>query len=148
MRADRGCIMGRLGVALLALLPLAASAQQVYKCVKDKEVSYQSSPCDDGKEPEKVWDNGSYRPPSNVELWRNYHVQQATQQRDAELRGYTQPRRSTSRTASGAVVSKANGGRCEEAKAHRDRELYKLGPRKSIETLRSWDSYVAKACKP
>ena len=34
------------------------------------------------------------------------------------------------------------------AKAVRDRELYKLGPRRSIQQLRAWDDYVARACRP
>lgn len=137
-------------VMLVVLLGLAWTANaQVYKCVKGKETSYQSQPCAPDQATEKAWAEQRYAPPSNADLWRNYYTQQATQQRDAELRGGYAPQRRSASVATGAVVSRANGGACEAAKRTRDAELERTRPRQghSVKALRSWDNYVAKACK-
>ena len=128
-------------ILLLALVPSAAAAQQVHKCVKGSEIAYQSAPCEDGRTEEKSWDHGSYQPPAPEDLQRIRETQQATSRRDKTA---GQSRRRSTATQSRAA--KSTIGRCQEAKAHRDRELYKLGPRKSIEALRSWDAYIAEAC--
>jgi hypothetical protein len=134
--------MLRLGIPLLALVPFMAGAQQVHKCVKGSDVAYQSAPCGDGRTEEKSWAHGSYQPPQQADLQRVRETQQATARRD-KASGRSGPRRRPATARPG----KSTIGRCQEAKDHRDRELYKLGPRKSIEDLRSWDAYIAEACK-
>lgn len=136
--------MLRLGIALLALVPFMAGAQQVYKCVKGSDVAYQSAPCEDGRTEERSWAHGSYQPPQQADLQRIRETQQATARRDKRT-SRSSPKR---RVAAATKAGKSTIGRCQEAKDHRDRELYKLGPRKSIEDLRSWDGYIAEACKP
>lgn len=136
--------MFRLIAMILVLLPATAQAQQIFKCVAGSEVSYQSSPCEDGKAPEKTWDHGHYQPPQQSDLQRIEQVQRATRKRNSAATSRPRTARSTT---SEATEAKSSIGRCEAAKAHRDRELYKLGPRKSIEALRAWDGYIADACK-
>ncbi|HRF83149.1 MAG: DUF4124 domain-containing protein [Xanthomonadales bacterium] len=127
--------------AALAALPATAPAQ-VFKCVRGKEVSYQSAPCEPGQATQKEWRSVDYAPPSAAELQRIRETEQATRRRDAQLRSGGYQRAGSARVAATGI------GRCDEAKAVRDRELYKLGPWRSIKQLRAWDEYVAKACRP
>ena len=127
--------------AVLAALPAVASAQ-VFKCTRGKEVSYQSAPCEPGQSTGKEWPSVDYAPPSAADLQRSRETEQATRRRDAQLRGVGRPRGASTREAATGI------GRCDDAKAVRDRELYKLGPRRSIQQLRAWDDYVARACRP
>lgn len=127
--------------AALAALPAVASAQ-VFKCVRGKDVSYQSAPCASDQVAVREWQSVDYAPPTAADLQRIRDTEQATRQRDARLRSGGNTRAGQAK----AVPSRI--GRCDEAKAFRDRELYKLGPRRSIEQLRAWDGYVAAACRP
>ncbi|MBD9368362.1 DUF4124 domain-containing protein [Xanthomonas sp. XNM01] len=127
---------------VLALIPAGAQAQQVYKCVKGKEVAYQSEPCASGQEPAKTWQHGTYTPPPNSERWRVYNSIQATNQRDAELRA--------ANNAAAAASVGSSVGRCDAAKQTRDRNMAATRPTRgshSIETRRSWDEYVASNCR-
>ena len=92
----------------------------------------------------KQWQAVDYAPPSAADLQRIRETGQATRRRDAQLRGGGGGRVRGGR----AQVADTSIGRCDEAKALRDRELYKLGPRRSIRQLRAWDDYIAKACWP
>ena len=131
-------------VAVLAF-PGVASAQ-VFKCVKGKETVYQSDPCEAGQTTEKAWQAQTYAPPSNSELWRIHNTQQATAQRDAELRGNSgYPARRSS--AHGHSIPLNGGSACDAAKRHRDAELRRLGEYgRKIEVRRSLDSQVNAAC--
>ena len=139
-------MFGRLVMcAALAALPAIAPAQ-VYKCVRGKDVSYQSAPCGPDQVTGKQWQAVDYAPPSAADLQRIRETGQATRRRDAQLRGGGG---GGGRVRGGrAQVADTSIGRCDEAKALRDRELYKLGPRRSIRQLRAWDDYIAKACWP
>lgn len=131
-------------VICLACLALPAVAPaQVFKCVRSKEVSYQSTPCGPGEATAKEWQPADYAAPTAADLQRIRETEQATRQRDAELR---RGAKSSGGRSAGVIASGI--GRCEDAKARRDRELYKLGPRRSIKQLRAWDDYVAEACRP
>ena len=46
-------------------------AQQVYKCIKGKEVSYQSQPCPDTRKAAKQWDATPEPPPSYAGMTRS-----------------------------------------------------------------------------
>ena len=129
-------------IFLLALMPFVADAQDVFKCVDDGAVSYQSSPCAVGQATERAWEYADYQPPSEADLQR-LHALQASQARE---------RKAASSLRRGRPSTSASGessiGRCERAKAHRDRELYAAGVRKSMQKLREWDSHVDAACRP
>jgi len=71
---------------LVAFCP-AANAQQVYKCVSGKDVSYQSSPC--AGPAAKTWDAVPVPEPSNAEQWRQYRIRQELQRRYASDRAAT-----------------------------------------------------------
>ena len=135
-------MFGRLMIcAVLAALPAVAPAQ-VFKCVRGEEVSYQSAPCEPGQATARQWQAVDYAPPSAADLQRIDQTRQATARRDAQLRAGGRWRGGGSKAADTGI------GRCDRAKALRDRELYKLGPRRSIKQLRAWDDPVAKACRP
>ena len=126
--------------AALAAAPVVASAQ-VFKCVSGQDVSYQSAPCEGAQVTARQWQAADYAPAPAADLQRIQATMRATGQRDAQLRRSGRSRRGTAQATTSI-------GRCTEAKAVRDRELYKLGPRRSIGQLRAWDGYIAKACGP
>ena len=127
---------------LLALMPLVADAQQVFKCVDDGAVSYQSSPCAVGQATERAWEYADYQPPSEADLQR-LHALQASQARERKAASFSRRGRSGASASGGSSI-----GRCERAKAHRDRQLYAAGVRKSMQQLRQWDAHVETACRP
>ena len=126
------------------------AAQQVFKCVAGDEVAYQSAPCAAGQATEKAWEHGTYAPPDESYLQRIRQMEAASRQRDTQRRNASGPARSnSSRRGTGAAArGKSSIGRCDAAKAQRDRELYRLGPWRKIEDLRRRDPAVAEACKP
>ncbi|KAF1705183.1 hypothetical protein [Pseudoxanthomonas kaohsiungensis] len=135
----------------LGWLPFTTEAQQVFKCVAGNEIAYQSAPCAAGQATEKTWQHGTYAPPDESHLQRIRQMEAASRQRDKEWRGSPGPGRSgsrRSRTSDGGASGKSSIGRCEAAKARRDRELYQLGPWRTIKDLRKRDAAVAEACKP
>lgn len=131
----------RISVALtLAVMPFSACAQQVFKCVGDGAVSYQSAPCSAGQAAQKTWEYASYQPSPEAGVERP-QVQPASPGRSRRASSPPRQRRAASTAAESSI------GRCERAKAHRDRELYKAGIRKSMQKLRSWDAYIDDACR-
>lgn len=130
----------KLIILALLVVPTSVQAQQVFKCVKGKEISYQSEPCDGDQATAKTWEAQQYAPPSNAELWRVHNTMQATAQRDAELRG-----QGHSRSTGTSIPLRA--GACEEAKQARDRQLAALGEvGRRIEVRRAHDAQVRAAC--
>jgi hypothetical protein len=128
-------------IFMLALLPFATAAEQVFKCVGSGAVSYQSVPCEAGKVAEKAWEYADHTPPPETGMQR-IQVQPAGQVRERKSGVPSRRRRpGMSKTDDSSI------GRCERAKAHRDRKLYEAGLRKSMRELRSWDGYVAEACR-
>lgn len=139
--------------ALLALLVIAvpASAQQVYKCVKGKDVSYQSQPCVDSA-PVKAWDATPEPPPTNDELWRRYNAKKQGEQDSAYLRrlaGRDNFVSETSRPMGSAIPVRdaKNQTACEAAMHQRKSVLDAVGLRRTHDLLRSLDDAVNKACK-
>lgn len=149
LSATRGCPIssrqqgGIMDVrALLIILAVAAwpaHAQQVYKCVSGKSVSYQSSPCSSGAAA-KAWDATPVPEPSNAELWRRYRMQQELDRRYAAQHsgggGY------------GANVSSSQSGdACESAKRQRAAVYEAAGLKRSFEVSSQMDNLVHNACK-
>ena len=131
--------------AALAALPATAPAQ-VFKCVRGKEVSYQSAPCEPGQATQKEWRSVDYAPPSAAELQRIRETEQATRRRDAQLRGAD--RRSAGRPARAGARTPSAIGACEAARKKRDRELAARGKAgRKIEIRRAADVQVASACR-
>lgn len=76
----------RLFSLFLLLLAFSVQAQTVYKCKGDDgNPVYQSSPCPGGASPERVW-GGTYRQPTNEELWARYRRDQESQRRREQER--------------------------------------------------------------
>lgn len=134
----------RSGLLLVALASPDVGAQLVYKCVAGSQVAYQSAPCAEGEATSKTWSHGSYQPPPVADLQRIRAIEQAGRTRDTTARP---PRKARRSQPSASASSRSKMGRCDEAKAHRDRELYRLGPWRKMKDLRKWDGYVAEACK-
>ena len=127
----------------LALLPFACSAQQVFKCVDGDATSYQSTSCEGGQVLAGTWSHGSYAPPAEADLERTRTL---LMDRLAREDAPAMPGRAR-RPSTAATPGRSGIGRCDQAKAHRDRELYKAGMRVSMERRRSWDARVAEACR-
>lgn len=150
--AARGDTMKATLLAVLALATLPASAQQVYKCVDGKNVSYQSTPCAGAQKYAKEWNATPEPPPTNDELWRRYHAKKKGERESAYLRqlagrenlegGQTQ--------AYGTPIpaqSASNRYACETAKRHREATLKAVGIDRTHDLLRSLDDAVNRACK-
>ena len=133
-------------LSMIFIAPMG-HAQQVYKCVKGREVSYQSAPCDDTQRIAKQWDATPEPEPSADEL----RMRDARRQRDEA--GSAQPRRATGtrrvRSGSSRNYSSINIGdaRCDAAKARREAKLKSVGLKRTFDLLRKLDDAVYDACK-
>ena len=129
---------GIFGVVLLVLAG-SASAQQVYKCVNGKQVSYQSAPCPG--QAQKAWD----ATPETVDPYVEARIEAMRQQQQA--------RRAVSSSSSGgrstmhSVSQTANRSRCEQARAGWARAYEAAGTRRSFAMSSRWDGIVQDACK-
>jgi hypothetical protein len=135
-------------LCLLAIaLVSSASAQQVHKCIDGGKTVYQSQPCEKG-EPLKSW---SAKPdaPNPYRQARLDQIARELDQRKAADRYAAQGRQYSSgsgvRGASISILKDA--GRCEAAKAERDRIYNAVGVRRSFELSRQLDDRVYEACK-
>ena len=128
--------------AFLAAAPV--SAQQVYKCVQGKQVSYQSQPCAQAAQAVKAWDATPEPPPSNDELWRRYYAKKRGERESAYLRSLA----GRGGSASGASIGTAqSGSACSAAKANRTNTLNAVGLNRTYELLQQLDAAVNAACK-
>lgn len=125
---------------------VSASAQQVYKCVKGKDVSYQSAPCEPSAKVAKQWEATPESAPSNTELWRRCNARKQGQADSAYLRSLAGRTRTGSAegTAIGATQSE---DACVAAKQHRQMVLDQVGIKRTHDLLRSLDQGVNEACK-
>ncbi|HEX7801609.1 MAG TPA: DUF4124 domain-containing protein [Pseudoxanthomonas sp.] len=124
-------------------------AQQVFRCVEGKTVSYQSAPCATPQAKPKVWDATPEPPPTNDELWRRYHAKKKGERESAYLRqlagreglvnGQSQP--------IGARIPIQGGSACVAAKQHREAMLEAVGMNRNHDLLRRLDDAVYRACK-
>ena len=123
---------------------VSASAQQVYKCVQGKDVSYQSQPCAQSDQAVKAWDAVPEPPPSNEELWRRYYAKKRGQRESAYLRSLA----GRSGSGSGASIRVPQSSTaCAAAKASRTNALNAAGLKRTYELLQALDDAVNRACK-
>lgn len=104
-------------VVLLALvLAMPASAQQVYKCVEGRQVSYQSEPC--AGETIKAWD----AKPERIDPAKEARIEALRRQvRTTKVPRSVKP---PSGVAAGAKISiVADEAKCKAAKRDRDKTL-------------------------
>ena len=141
-------------LSLFFLIAPAGNAQQVHKCMKGKEVSYQSAACDASQTLVKQWDatpepelEPELEPPA-VELG---HDRVKHRQEDVK---FTQFGRATSarRPGSGNRVGKKSpintaATRCDAANARREAQLISVGLKRTFDLLRKLDDAVHEACK-
>ena len=124
-------------------------AQQVFKCVNGKDVSYQSQPCEANKKIAKIWPAPPEPEPTNEELWRRYYAKKKGERESAYLRqlagreglvnGQSRP--------IGARIPVQGGSACAAAKQHREAVLKAAGMSRNHDLLRSLDDTVYRACK-
>lgn len=135
-------------VFCIFFIALPANAQHVYKCAKDRDVSYQSAPCDETQTLVKQWEAA---PESELPVAEVDHGQSKRKQAEADTRpsGLANSR---SRTHSGSHARStssisAAGNRCKAAKARREAKLISVGLKRTFDLLRKLDDAVHDACK-
>lgn len=129
-----------LAVALLFVAG-AVPAQQVYKCIDGKDVSYQSAPCANGV-PEKAWDAMPVPEASSAEQLRLHRIGQELAARNPRV----SPRRQDAGTRT-RVRDASRPGSCASVKAQRDAAYRKVGLKRSFEFSSAWDNRVQQACR-
>lgn len=141
--------MRSLILASVLLFPATATAQQVYKCVKGQDVSYQSAPCDATHTLAKQWEATPDPEPTAEEIYRREarHKQDAAESAQLRRAAGTLRSRSIGRNSSRTAVSAADA-RCNAAKERRARKLEAVGLKRTFDLLRKLDDAVNNACKP
>lgn len=141
--------MRKLILAVVLIFPGAVNAQQVYKCVKGKDVSYQSAPCAASHTVAKQWDATPDPEPTAEEVSQREARRKQDAAESAQLRraAGTNRTRSTGRRSGRTAVSAADA-RCNAAKDARARKLEAVGLRRTFDLLRKLDDAVNSACKP
>ena len=136
-------------LSLLLFIAPAGNAQQIHKCVKGREVSYQSAACDATQHLVKQWNAvpeselaASDFSPARAE--RPQHGAKSAQIRRAASDGRV---RSGRRSATRAPINAADK-RCDTAKARREAKLVSVGLKRTFDLLRKLDDAVHEACKP
>ena len=129
---------------LLCLLPAAADAHKVYKCVaRGGAVSYQSAPCP-AATTARIWDATPEPPPDAAELRRR---EQAYRNGLTESR-YLSHLAGTDRPGRARAYSIRLGGRdCEVARARRERKLAAAGMDRDYDLISALNTAVYDACK-
>ncbi|GAB6196865.1 hypothetical protein PAGU2595_021780 [Lysobacter xanthus] len=122
-------------IAMLALLlPLAAAAQTVQKCVdRAGHARYQSEPCARGEKTVEIWDAIPDAEPDPAPL-----VQPA--------RRRTARRTRSVRTGSGSAYA-ATADACERARAYRESVERRVGLARNYDLLSALDRRVFDACR-
>lgn len=123
------------------IAPLA-NAQQVYKCAKGRDVSYQSAPCDGTQILLKQWEAAPEPEPPASE---SGHRQPQRQRKRSE--GTYRPSRSGGGGTRATSSIDAAGSRCRAAKARREAKLSAVGLKRTFDLLRKLDDAVHEACK-
>jgi hypothetical protein len=126
--------------SILLLVAPPGKAQQVYKCAKSGDVSYQSAPCDGSQRLLKQW-QAAPEPPTGDP--RHGRAKPGRDDAGAKPRAR---RRSESRAGTRSQTSAA-GNRCGAAKAHREAKLASIGLKRSFDLLRKLDDAVHEACR-
>lgn len=119
------------------LVASTAHAGEVYKCVKGKQVSFQSEPCASDQEVKRIV---PFVPDAEEPAWQR---RQRTEQQMAER--YARERQQASMTAIPPAPQVPDA--CAQAKAHREFVLAQVGLRRTFDLLRALDEAVYEACK-
>jgi hypothetical protein len=131
--------------SLLFLLPLAADAATLYKCVaRSGAVSYQSQACA-ATATARVWEATPQPPPDAAELARR---QQAEQRGQADSR-YLSPLAGTDRPggARAYAIRLGDGRDCDIARERRERKLAAVGMERDFALVSALNDAVFEACK-
>ena len=135
-------------LSLLFFIAPASNAQQVHKCVKGREVSYQSAPCDANQNLVKRWDAVPESMPSTVEPGQNQAKRRQGEAQSARPSRASGERRTHSRSpARNKSPINAADKRCSAAKARREAKLIAVGLKRTFDLLRKLDDAVHEACK-
>lgn len=139
----------RIVMALFVFLVAStASAQQVYKCVRGNEVSYQSAACDATQKVARQWDATPEPEPTADELRQRQSKNQFGRTESAWLSraaGTDRPRPTGNRAT--RAGRKPGVSRCDAAKARREAKLRSVGLKRTFDLLRKLDDAVNEACK-
>lgn len=144
--------MQRVLVVLTLMLAMGeAPAQHVHKCLKDKNVSYQSTPCDSERQTVKQWVAIPDPTPSAQDIERQRSAITQVKRESASRRvrsgrsGAPVARRSR---ATGVSISAARDGeRCAAAKRRRDATERRLGLSRTFETMQKLSTMIYEACR-
>lgn len=130
------------GIFSFVLLAASASvsAQQVFKCVNGKQVSYQSDPCPGAAV--KAWDATPEFVDPNVELRLDAIRQHQAQRNASQQQVYQRP----SAPSGHSIQLGRSPGQCELAKAERKAAYDRVGVRRTFAMSSHWDGVVQKAC--
>lgn len=134
----------RVLIVLFMILVAPAKAQQVYKCVKDKDVSYQSAPCDATQTVARQWDATPDPEPSGEDARRREH---AESMRPSRATGMQRTRSASTSRQRNHGTRKPGMSPCDAAKARREAKLNAVGLKRTFDLLRRLDETVHQACK-
>ena len=139
----------RIVMALFVFLAAStASAQQVYKCVRGSEVSYQSAACDANQKVARQWDATPEPGPTADELRQRQLKNQLGQAESARLsRAAGRDRARSAGNRATPAGRKPRISRCDAAKARREAKLKSVGLKRTFDLLRKLDDAVNEACK-
>lgn len=133
---------------LIVFIAFNVSAQQVYKCVRGSEVSYQSTACDGTQKVARQWDAPPEPEPTTDELRQRQLKSQRDSAESAQLSraaGTNRKRYASNQRESGS--RKSSMSRCDAAKARREAKLKSVGLKRTFDLLRKLDDAVNEACK-
>lgn len=138
--------LGRLGLlAVLVAAPLA-SAQTIYTCVDAKgHKTFQNSPCPAGMRIDRARDYDEAPVDPRLEA----QTRQTQREMDARNRAANQDTVTTQVVVAprGEDARDRQRRRCAEARAYRERELERVGLRRTYDLLSRLDRMVFDACK-
>lgn len=146
--------MGRSIVSLCLLclpaLSITAEAQHVHKCVDGRHTSYQSAPCENGKQLARQWEATPEPVPTQEQVAGQRQAQARGEQESDYLRSLARRASTGARRpgASGVTISAArDGDRCTRAKKTRDDTERRLGLNRTFETMQRLSTLVSEACR-
>ncbi|MEO8364871.1 MAG: DUF4124 domain-containing protein [Pseudoxanthomonas sp.] len=137
-----------LALLFMILVAPAVTAQQVYKCVGDKQVSYQSAPCGPTQVVARQWDAAPGLAPSTDEPRQRQLKSQRDRTGTAQLNSAARTDRVRSTSSRRNAGSQGpNLSRCDAAKGRREAKLNSVGLKRTFDLLRKLDDAVNLACK-
>lgn len=140
-------MVGRYVGVLLLVLPLVSTAQTVYKCKGiDGKPVYQSFPCAGDVPPEKVW-SGSYRQPTNAELWQRYHIDQRWAARQQSENARRAARSFYAAPSSSRSKSSHNSAACSTSRSEYSRVQADFKLNRNINLLRRIEADIYRYCE-